>query len=170
MRFSRPGRWRRLELVPVDEAVLARLVGAALADAAPDEVTPPLGRSDRWGPERIEWLRRLHRDRRRGLDGPLGEATWAIAVRGDVVGSVRLKRMAEPDVLETGIWLTRSARGHGVGRRAVAAVVERARAAGARAVRADTSVHNAPARAILERLGFECEVEGDRVNAVRTLT
>jgi dephospho-CoA kinase len=31
MRFPRLGRWRRLELLPVDEAVLARLVGAALA-------------------------------------------------------------------------------------------------------------------------------------------
>ena len=90
---------------------------------SPDEVTPPMAGSH-WGPERIEWLRRLHRDRRLGLDGPLGEATWAVALDGEVVGGVRLKRMAEPDVLETGIWLTRSARGKGVGRKAIADVLD----------------------------------------------
>jgi hypothetical protein len=45
------GRWlarlRRVELAAVDEAVLVRLVGAALAGAAPGEVTPPLVSGDR---------------------------------------------------------------------------------------------------------------------------
>jgi RimJ/RimL family protein N-acetyltransferase len=168
--------WRRLRsrlsrvaLVPVDEPVLARLVGAAVADATPDEVTPPVASGNRWTPERIEWLRRFHRDRRMGLDGPLGEASWAVTAGGDVVGAVRLKRMAEPDVLETGIWLTRSARGKGVGRKAIADVLERARAHGARAVRADTSPENAAALHVLQRLGFRTAVEGERVVAVRTL-
>jgi RimJ/RimL family protein N-acetyltransferase len=167
-RRRRAVRGPRIELLAVDEAVLSRLVGAALSDAAPDEVTPPMA-GNRWGPERIEWLRRLHRDRRPGLDGPLGEATWAIGVDGEVVGAVRLKRMAEPDVLETGIWLTRASRGRGIGRRAIAAVVDRARALGAREVRADTSPQNASALAILRRLGFRTGVEGDRVVAVKTL-
>jgi RimJ/RimL family protein N-acetyltransferase len=158
-----------VELRPVDETVLARLVGAALSDADPDEVTPPLPPFGRWGPERIEWLRRFHRDRRLGLDGPLGEATWAITSGGEVVGAVRLKRMAEPDVLETGIWLTRSARGKGIGRQAIADVLEHARAHGARAVRADTSPENAAALYVLQRLGFRTAVEGQRVVAVRTL-
>jgi RimJ/RimL family protein N-acetyltransferase len=163
-RFLR--RPRRVRLQSIDEAVLARLVGVAVADAAPDEVTPPMA-GNRWGPERIEWLRRFHRDRRIGLDGPLGEATWAVAVDGEVVGAVRLKRMAEPDVLETGIWLTRSARGKGVARTAVADVLERARLHGARAVRADTSPENAAAIVVLQRLGFRTSVEGGRVVAVR---
>jgi RimJ/RimL family protein N-acetyltransferase len=167
------GRWlarlRRVELAAVDEAVLVRLVGAALAGAAPGEVTPPVVSGDRWGPERIEWLRRFHRDRRLGLDGPLGEATWAITAGGDVVGAVRLKRTAAPDALETGIWLTRGARGKGIGRRAVRAVLERARDLGAREVRAETSPVNHAALAVLEALGFRCETHGDRVTAAREL-
>ena len=155
-----------VELLDVDETVLSRLVGAALQDAEPDEVTPPMAGA-RWGPERIEWLRRLHRDRRLGLEGPLGEATWAVAVDGEVVGGVRLKKTAEPGVLETGIWLTRPARGKGVARTAIALVLERARAHGARAVRADTSPENASAIYVLQRLGFRTSVEGDRVVAVR---
>ena len=160
---------RGVELLDVDEAVLSRLVGAALSDAEPDEVTPPMA-GPHWGPERIEWLRRLHRDRRLGLDGPLGEATWAVALAGEIVGGVRLKRMAAPDVLETGIWLTRSARGKGVGRRAVAAVLDRAQELGAREVRADTSRENTSAIYVLQRLGFRTSVEGDRVTAVRSFS
>ena len=158
-----------VELLDVDETVLSRLVGAALSDAEPDEVTPPMA-GPHWGPERIEWLRRLHRDRRLGLDGPLGEATWAVALDGEIVGGVRLKRMAAPDVLETGIWLTRSARGKGVGRRAVAAVLDRAQELGAREVRADTSRENTAAIYVLQRLGFRTSVEGDRVTAVRSFS
>jgi RimJ/RimL family protein N-acetyltransferase len=157
-----------VELVPVDEDVLTRLVDAAISDAAPDEVTPPIA-ADRWGPERIEWLRRFHRDRRQGLHGPLGEATWAVSLDGAVVGAVRLERTAAPDVLETGIWLTRGARGHGTGRIAVAAVLRRAQELGAREVRADTSRDNAAALYVLQRLGFRTSPAGDRVTAVRTL-
>jgi RimJ/RimL family protein N-acetyltransferase len=157
-----------VELLDVDETVLSRMVGAAVSDAAPDEVTPPLA-GPHWGPERIEWLRRFHRDRRMGLDGPLGEATWAVAVDGAIVGAVRLKRMAEPDVLETGIWLARPARGKGVARTAIADVLEHARAHGARAVRADTSRENASALYVLQRLGFTTTVAGDRVIAVKEL-
>jgi RimJ/RimL family protein N-acetyltransferase len=157
-----------VELLDVDETVLAQLVVAALSDAEPDEVTPPMA-GDRWGPERIEWLRQLHRDRRPGLDGPLGEATWAVAVDGEIVGGVRLKRTAEPDMVETGIWLTSQARGKGVGRTAIAQVLEKAWEHGARAVRADTSPQNAAALSVLQRLGFRTWVEGDRVNAVREL-
>ena len=163
------GRRLSVELKPVDEAVLARLVGAAVAGAAPDEVTPPLPSGPRWGPERIEWLRRFHRDRRLGLAGPLGEATWAVAAGQEIVGAVRLKRTAEPDALETGIWLTRAARGKGIGRRAIAAALGRARDLGAREVRADTSPGNVGALAVLRALGFRCEQQGDRVVAVRTL-
>ena len=159
---------RGVELLDVDETVLSRLVGAALSDAEPDEVTPPMA-GPHWGPERIEWLRRLHRDRRPGLAGPLGEATWAVALDGEIVGGVRLKRMAEPGVFETGIWLTRSARGKGVGRKAIADVLEQARAHGAQAVRADTSPDNASAVHVLQRLGFRTSVEGGRVVAVKTL-
>ena len=153
-------------LRPVDDANLAELVQAALGDAAPDEVTPPLTAGNVWTPERVEWLTRFHVDRRAGLDGPAGEATWAVEVDGGVVGAVRLKRTAEPGVLETGIWLTRRARGRGVGRRALAAVLEEAAAGGAAAVRADTARGNGPALAALRDLGFVCtDGAGERVDA-----
>jgi RimJ/RimL family protein N-acetyltransferase len=86
-----------------------------------------------------------------------------------VVGAVRLERTAQAAVLETGIWLTRSARGRGTGRRAIAAVLARARELGAREVRADTSPDNAPALCVLQRLGFRTSVTDGRVTAVRTL-
>jgi RimJ/RimL family protein N-acetyltransferase len=157
-----------VELVPVDEDVLAGLVEAATADAAPDEVTPPIA-GDGWSHPRIEWLRRFHRDRRMGLDGPLGEATWGICVDGAVVGAVRLKRTAEPGILETGIWLTRTARGRGTGHGAMVAVLARARELVAREVHADTGPGNIAALALLERLGFHTSPAEARVAAVRTL-
>ena len=118
--------------------------------------------------ERTDWLRRFHRDRRPGLDGPLGEATWAVAVDGRWSVRSGSKRTAEPAVLETGIWLTRGARGQGTGRLAIAAVLAGARARGAE-VRADTSRDNAAALYVLQRLGFRTSAAGARVIAVRTL-
>lgn len=46
----------------------------------------------------FRWLRAFHRDRRRGLDGPSREATWAVVENaagdgrdyGRVIGAVRL--------------------------------------------------------------------------------
>ena len=148
-------------LLPVDEAVLEQLVHAAVTDAAANEVTPPLTSGETWTPERLDWMRALHRAARAGLDGPAGQATWAVAAEGGVVGAVRLKRTDEPGVLETGIWLTRGARGRGLGRRAIAAVVETANAAGAVAVSADTTAGNRAALGLLRSLGFECSVAPD---------
>ena len=142
-------------LVAVDEAVLEEVVQAATTDAAADEVTPPLTTSPAWTAPRIAWLRAFHRDRRAGLTGPCGEATWAVVVDQHVVGSVRLKRTAQQGLLETGAWLTRSARGRGRGTQVLAAVLREARASGARAVRADTTAANAGALGVLRHLGFE---------------
>jgi RimJ/RimL family protein N-acetyltransferase len=143
-----------LQLVDVDEDVLEQLVHAATTDATADEVTAPVTPGPDWTPQRTAWLRALHRDRRAGVDGPLREATWAVVVDGAVVGAVRLKRTADDGVLETGVWLTRSARGRALGAEAVAAVVRHAADRGARAVRADTTVGNLAAQATLRRLGF----------------
>lgn len=142
-------------LQPVDDDVLERLVQAALADSSADEVTPPLTAGEEWTPERVEWLRAFHRSRRGGLDGPEREATWAVLADGVVVGAVRLKRVAESPSAEAGLWLTRAARGRGVGRRAVEAVLAEARIGGVTAVRADTTATNGPALAVLRSLGFD---------------
>lgn len=158
-------------LVPVDDDVLDALVQAATTDAAAGEVTPPLTPDPAWTPERVAWLRAFHRDRRAGLAGPLGEATWAVLAAGDVVGSVRLRRTQEPGVLETGAWLTRAARGQGRGRAALTALLEQARTDGARAVRADTTAGNAAALGVLQRLGavLTCSLDGTAVRAVLPL-
>jgi RimJ/RimL family protein N-acetyltransferase len=157
-------------LAPVDEQVLALLVTAATSDASPNEVTPPVPPGNEWVPARIEWLRSFHRDRRSGLDGPAAEASWAVVADGDVVGAIRLKRIDGSDAVEVGLWLTRSVRGRGLGRRAVAAALQEARAAWATAVRADTTAGNRGAIALLEALGFDCTpVEGDAVIAWRAL-
>ena len=160
-----PEEWK-VELLSVDQYVLEQLVNAAVADASVNEVTPPVPPSDEWVPERIEWLRTFHRRRQQGIAGPDREATWAVVARGDVVGSIRLKRIANSDNVEVGLWLVRRVRGSGVGRRALAAVLEEARALGVAAVRADTTATNRAALAVLAAFGFECTpVEDDGVIA-----
>ncbi|PZS12756.1 MAG: N-acetyltransferase [Pseudonocardiales bacterium] len=141
-------------LVSVDDVVLEQLVHAATTDASADEVTAPVTAGETWTPGRVAWLRNFHRDRRAGLDGPTGEATWAVVIDKSVVGSVRLKRSDQPGVLETGAWLTRRARGRGVGGAAMAAVLRQAAALGAVGVQADTTAGNAAALGALRRLGF----------------
>ena len=145
----------------MDEVVLEALVRAATSDAAADDVTPPVSAGPAWTAERITWLRAFHRDRRAGLDGPAAQATWAVLADERVVGSVRLARTDRPGTLETGAWLTRSARGRGVGTAALAAVLAEAAAWGADAVRADTRATNVKALAVLRRLGFTLTPAGD---------
>jgi len=142
-------------LAAVDEAVLEQLVQAATSDAGANEVTPPLNSGEEWTPARIEWLRSFHRARRAGLDGPAGEATWAIVVADAVVGAVRLKRTDEDGTVETGVWVTRSARSSGIATAAVAAVLRRGAKLGVYAVRAETTAGNVGALPLLRRLGFE---------------
>lgn len=144
-----------IALVAVDDTVLAQLVRAATTDAGADEVTPPLSAGRSWTSARVAWLCDFHRARRAGLTGPAGEASWAVVVDERVVGSVRLKHTDEHGVLEAGIWLTRGARGRGVGRGAMAAAVRQSITLGATAVRADTTVANVGALALLRRLGFD---------------
>ena len=158
------------ELIPVDDAVLDQIVDAAITDASADEVTPPLSATNEWTPARIAWLRDYHRANREGLAGPTGEATWAVVVSGEVIGSVRLKLTDQPHVLETGIWLTRSSRGHGIGSAVMTAVLLEATAGGASAVRAETAESNGGALSVLRRLGFRLlPAEEGRVHALLSL-
>ena len=81
----------RVALADVDESVLEKLLAVALVQASADEVTPPLGSTPSWNPERIAWFRAYHRAAAAGLDGPAREKTWAVVAGGTVMGSVRLK-------------------------------------------------------------------------------
>jgi len=139
------------ELIPVDDAVLDQLLDAAITDASADEVTPPLSAANEWTPARIAWLRDYHRANREGLAGPTGEATWAVVVSGEVIGSVRLKLTNQPHVFET-------------------AVLLKAAAGGASAVRAETAESNGGALSVLRRLGFRLlPAKEGRVHALLSL-
>lgn len=152
-------------LVAVDESTLQLLVDAARHDADPDEVTPPTaqarGATPDWSADRLDWLKAFHRDRREGLDGPFGEATYAILVAGNVCGSIRLKRTAGPTSLEFGIWLRRSARGLGIGTVAVNQAVENARDAGCTELRAQTTTEHLAALHLLRARGFDLSPQRD---------
>ncbi|TRY17313.1 GNAT family N-acetyltransferase [Tessaracoccus rhinocerotis] len=141
-----------LKLVPVDEAVLDELIGVAMSDAEPDDVTPPLG--DGWTTSRVEWLRAFHRQRRAGLSGG-DEETAAIRTGNRIVGATRLHRSSieDPEQLEYGIWLARSARGRGLSHEVLRLVAARAVALGASRLVLRTKSSNAPVIATLRRAG-----------------
>ena len=113
----------RVQLLDVTAGIVEELLDVALADAAPDDVTPPLGETDGWNPERIGWFREYHRAAAAGLDGPAAQKTWAVSCDGHIAGSIRLRRPgaapSEGGPLETGLWLGRSFRGRGIGREAL---------------------------------------------------
>jgi RimJ/RimL family protein N-acetyltransferase len=94
------------------------------------------------------------------LTAPAQEATWAVVVDGSITGSIRLKATARQGCLETGAWLGRAARGQGIGRQALAAVIEHAARAGAKEVCAETTTGNSGALAILRHLHFDIEAIG----------
>lgn len=160
---------QQVELRAIDDAMLARLVQAAIHGAAPNEVTPPLGPSDSWTAARVKWLHAFHVDRRSGLDGPTSEATWAVVASGEVIGSVRLRRAGE-SALEVGIWLIRAARGQGFGRVVMAMIVDEAQALGAKRITATTTATNTAALNVMRDLGFTFSRErGTEVHAALPL-
>ncbi|SFD77560.1 Protein N-acetyltransferase, RimJ/RimL family [Actinopolyspora alba] len=156
--------WERssVVLLDVDESVLEQLVRAAITDAAADDVTPPLTVGAGWTATRVRWLRCFHRERRTGLSGLAGEATWGVVTDLGLIGSVRLRRIDE-DVAEVGVWLTRSARGQGLGTAAMAALLRQASGQNFREIRASTTAGNVSALRVLRRLGFALTHESDGV-------
>lgn len=145
-----------VSLCPLDEPTLARLVAAAVAGADPSEVIPPVPGSVGWDAAARDRLRAMHRDARSGLDGPAGEETHAVVLAGEPVGAIRLKGVAG-GAMETGLWLTRAARGRGAGTAALRAIVERAHSLGAESVVADTTAENLAAQKALWRMGFDLD-------------
>ena len=150
-------------LVDVDDVVMESLLALAKRDASPDEVAPPLG-GPGWNPERTAWFRSYHRAAAEGLDGPAGEKTWAVLYRGDVAGSVRLKRVASAGpspAAEVGIWLGRSFRFRGVGGAALRLVLAQARRAGLVEVVARTLAGNEGAQRLLASAGAHLTRDDD---------
>jgi RimJ/RimL family protein N-acetyltransferase len=141
-----------IHLADVDDPMLEVLLALAMRDAAPDEVTPPLGAGVGWNAERIDWFCAYHRSAAAGLHGPAGEKSWAVLCDGSPAGSIRLKRGAEATA-ETGIWLGRGYRGRGVGTAALGLVLVEARRAGLSRVVAHTTAANTGARRLLTAAG-----------------
>lgn len=142
-----------VSLVDVGEDVLEELLAVAVGDADANEVTPPLGSADGWNSERISWFRQYHHAAS-GLDGPARQKSWAIRSDGQLAGSIRL-RWTGDGTLETGIWLSNSCRGRGIGHEALRQVMAEAAASGASALEADTTAGNAAALALLRGAGAE---------------
>ncbi|MDH6143722.1 RimJ/RimL family protein N-acetyltransferase [Kitasatospora sp. GP30] len=159
----------QVELQAMDEQVLAGLLAVAVADAAPEEVMPPVAGPPGWTQTRQEAFRAWHRAHRPGLAGPLGEVTFAVVDDGSIVGSARLARRdpSTPGVLETGLWLARSRRGRGTGTAALRLIRAEAARLGADHVVADTRSHNAAALGALRRNGAALSPapDGDQVEA-----
>ena len=153
-----------VELLDVNEEVLAALLELALKDATADEVTPPLGASSGWNEDRISWFRDYHRAAAAGLDSPAGQKSWAVSFGGRVAGSIRLKRAGTAPSgmasLETGMWLGRSFRGRGIGREALRLVRAVAQGTGASVLQAETSAGNTAAQALLRSAGAELAGDG----------
>jgi RimJ/RimL family protein N-acetyltransferase len=149
-------------LRPLDEKVLRDLLDAAVADADPREVMPPLeadpdaGAADAWTPERRSAFLRFHRTR--SLAAEPVEITYAVAVGKAVVGAVRLfplaagERAARP-AAEAGVWLMRSYRGAGVGDAAFRHLLGLARTQGIERLYVHTTAENTAARALIAALG-----------------
>ncbi|GAA5096547.1 GNAT family N-acetyltransferase [Nocardia iowensis] len=150
-------------LEPLTEHNLELLLEAAVSDADPLEVMPPVAGEAGWNAKRRQAFLDFHRGR--GLrPGQPVEYTYVIAVAGHVVGAARLQ--PGDDGFEAGVWIGRSYRGRGVGRvvaeqlRIVAAEI------GARRVVAVTTVGNSAARRLL---GAAATVSGDTVTATLEL-
>ncbi|TDC33936.1 GNAT family N-acetyltransferase [Micromonospora sp. KC213] len=154
-----------VRLEPVDERNLEPLLSVAVAEAEPEDVMPPVDAPAGWSAARRDAFRDYYRASFTGLDGPTRTRMYAVVVGGEVVGMIRMRRCDEPGVVETGMWLGRSARGRGIGVAALRELMDAAAAAGMHAVVADTTRANAGAVEVLRKCGAKLFDDGDRVRA-----
>ena len=92
------------------------------------------------------------------IDAP-GWAFWAITLAGDdrLIGTMAASEKRQGGVFEIGYSLALAASGQGYAREAVASLIDRLFAQGARRVFADTDPDNTPSNRLLEALGFTLE-------------
>ncbi|WP_234390669.1 GNAT family N-acetyltransferase [Nocardia suismassiliense] len=149
-----------VRLDPLTEANLMLLLDAAVADADPLEVMPPVAGKPGWNATRRQAFLDFHRGRALRPENPV-EYTYLIAVGDRIVGAARLQ--PGEDGLEAGVWIGRSDRGHGVGRAVADQLRAVAAAIGAHQVVATTTVGNSAARKLLG--SATSTVDGDSVTA-----
>jgi RimJ/RimL family protein N-acetyltransferase len=130
-------------LRPIDEALLPRVLEAAVAGADPAEAMPSVEGPAGWTPEHRAAFADFHRS----------TTSYAVLLDDEIIGATRLTPAEAPGAAEIGIWLARSARGEGHGVTALHLLIEEARAQGKTALIAETNTANPPAVALLRSLG-----------------
>lgn len=141
-----------LDLEPVDETGLKKLLNLAVAEASPEEVVAPLPGAAGWTALRKAWFLEYHRTRRTGLDGSHREITYLIVHEGRIIGSARLARITH-STIEAGLWLVRSARGRGLAAKVLLLLRSEALANGAAQLIASTTTKNTQALSALRKAG-----------------
>jgi RimJ/RimL family protein N-acetyltransferase len=152
-------------LTPIDEHTLEALLSVAVAETEPEEVMPPVSAPAGWSQLRRDAFVDFYRSNLSGLAGPTRTVMYAIVCNGNVVGMIRMARLNEPDTMETGMWLGRSARGRGIGGAALRLLLAEAACAGTTRVIAETTAHNTAALAALRRCGAVLRHDGTAVRA-----
>lgn len=148
----------------LDEDLLQDLLEAAVADADPHEVMPPVAGPAGWTAERRTAFSRFHRSRSLSAD-PV-EVTYAIVVGDAVVGAARLCPVQGAEhTVEAGVWIGRSHRGSGVGGQVLHHLLALARAGGFDSLFVSTTPDNTASQRLLTALGADLVREGDAVTA-----
>ncbi|HEV6952582.1 MAG TPA: GNAT family N-acetyltransferase [Promicromonospora sp.] len=146
-----------VDLLPVDDDVLERLLAVAVAEALPGEALPGESAGP-WTEPRKEAFRAYHRGCRVSLDAPVPEVTWAVTADGRIAGAARLALVdGDPAAREVGLWIGRSHRGRGIAGEVAYWAMAAARTMDARRLVAGAGAQDAAARRALERIGFELE-------------
>lgn len=155
-----------VSLVPLTTDNLPSLLEAAVADADPLEVMPPVAGPPGWTPERRRAFVEFHRGRALHPTRPI-EFTYLITDKGRVVGAARLQ--PDGDTVEAGIWIGRSHRGRGIGTVVAAQLRDIAGRLGARCLTAVTTADNTAARRLVHAGAHHVLTEGDEVTGTTEL-
>ncbi len=151
-----------VELRLLSEENLTDLLDAAVADADPAEVMPPVPGPPGWTGSRRRAFRDFHRTRSIATT-ERAETTYVIVLDGRVIGAARLEPSG--DSVEIGVWIGRSHRGRGIGRLVAADLLTLARRTNAKRIVASTTSDNIAAQQLLRSIGATLTTIGDAVDA-----
>jgi RimJ/RimL family protein N-acetyltransferase len=155
-------------LEELDEDNLQLLLEAAVADADPLEVMPPVDGPPGWTSQRRQAFVEFHRGRALHPSRPV-ERTYVIAVDGRVIGAARLE--PQGGNVEAGIWLGRSYRNRGIGGIVTTQLRTMAAETGAYRMTAATTADNIAARRLIDTgLRGQVRIAGDEVTGSADLT
>lgn len=145
------------------------LLHAAVEDADPYEVMPPVEGPGGWTPERRSAFVRYHESR--SLAAVPVETTFALAVSRRIVGAARLCPVEKQvGMAEAGVWIGRSHRGVGVGGAVLELLLDQARAEKFKSLYVSTKPQNKAVRALMASIGVDLVRDGDVLTAYVNLT